>query len=127
MFEWMTKLEGVSVDDVIAKGKADNPTWPEVEFQPWGESKLQLDKNVFGAVNVRKPWRDFVKAFACPALLLTADVKLGAIVSPQAAKEATTLSPYLQVAAIPNAGHSIRRENFPAYMQALKGFLAQIS
>jgi pimeloyl-ACP methyl ester carboxylesterase len=127
MFEWMTKLEGVSQEQVIAKGKADNPTWPDVEFPAWAQSKLQLDKNVFGAVNVRKPWREFVKAFTCPALLLTADVEKGAIVSPQAAQEATTLSPHLQVAAIPNAGHSIRRENFPAYMQALTSFLEQIS
>ena len=127
MFEWMTKLQGVSVDEVIAKGKADNPNWPEDEFPAWGESKLQLDINVFGAVNVRKPWRDFVKAFACPALLLTAEVEKGAIVSPQTAQEATRLSPHLQVAAIPHAGHSIRRENFSAYMQALTSFLDQIS
>ena len=127
MFEWMTNLEGVSLEQVIAKGKADNPTWPDVEFPAWAESKLQLDKNVFGAVNVRKPWREFVKAFTCPALLLTADVEKGAIVSPETAAEATKLSSYLQVAAIPNAGHSIRRENYSAYMEALKGFLDQIS
>ena len=126
-FEWLANMKDVSLDEIIANGKADNPTWPEDEFPAWAQSKLQLDKNVFGAVNVRKPWRDFVKAFACPALLLTADVKLGAIVSPETAQEASTLSPYLQVAAIPNAGHSIRRENYPAYMEALTGFLDQIS
>jgi pimeloyl-ACP methyl ester carboxylesterase len=126
MFEWLTKLEGVSLEQVIVKGKADNPKWPDVEFPAWAQSKLQLDKNVFGAVNVRKPWREFVKAFACPALLLTADVASGAIISPETAKEATTLSPYLQVAAIPNAGHSIRRENYPAFMDALISFLGQI-
>ena len=92
-WEWLAELEDVSLDEIIAKGKADNPSWPEEEFPAWAQSKLQLDVNVFDAVNVRKPWRELVKAFACPALLLTADVELGAIVSPETAQEATRLSP----------------------------------
>jgi pimeloyl-ACP methyl ester carboxylesterase len=120
-------MKDVSLDEIIAKGKAQNPNWPEVEFPAWAESKAQLDKNVFSTINVRKPWREFVKAFACPALLITADVEKGAIVSPHTAQEATKLSPYLQVAAIPNAGHNIRRENYAAYMQALRSFLSQVS
>ena len=94
--------------DLITRGKADNLTWPEIEFPAWGESKIQMDKNVFGAVIVRKPWREFVAAFSSPALLMTADVELGAIVSPEIAQEALSLSPYLKVASIPNAGHNIR-------------------
>jgi len=127
IFEWLANHEGASAEEILAKGKAENPTWPEVEIPAWVESKIQLDKNIFGTVNVRKPWREFVKAFTCPALLLTAEVEKGAIVSPQVAQEATRLSPYLQVAAIPNAGHNIRRENYPAYMEALTAFLDQIS
>lgn len=125
-FEWLLHLEGVSQEDVIAKGKADNPTWPEIEFPAWADSKRQLDINVFNSINVRKPWRDFVSAFKVPALLMTADVGMGAIVSPEIAVEAASLSPFLQVASIPNAGHNIRRENYPAFMEALKNFLNQL-
>jgi N-formylmaleamate deformylase len=125
-FEWLLHMEGVSLEDIIEKGKADNPTWPEIEFPAWAESKRQLDKNVFNSINVRKPWRDFVSAFKVPALLITADVGMGAIVSPEIAAEASSLSPFLQVASIPHAGHNIRRENYPAYIEALKNFLDQL-
>ena len=125
-FEWLTNLEGVTLEDIIAKGKADNPTWPEIEFPAWAESKIQLDKNIFGSVNVRKPWREFVAAFTVPALLITSDVEMNAIVTQEIAEEATTLSQYLQVALVPNAGHNIRRENYPAFMEALTNFLDQI-
>jgi pimeloyl-ACP methyl ester carboxylesterase len=125
-FEWLTNLEGVTLDEIIAKGKADNPTWPAVEFPAWAESKIQLDKNVFGSGIVRKPWREFVSALRVPALLITSDVEMNAIITPQIAQEATTLSQYLQVASIPNAGHNIRRENYPAFMDALTSFLDQI-
>jgi pimeloyl-ACP methyl ester carboxylesterase len=124
-FEWLTNLEGASLDEVIAMGKETSPNWPEDEFPAWAESKIQLDKNVFGSVNVRKPWRELVAAFACPALLITADVEAGAIVTPEIAQEALSLSPYLKVAPIPNAGHNIRRENYPAFMDAVTDFLDQ--
>lgn len=125
-FEWLLKLEGISPDEIIAQGKADNPTWPEIEFPAWAESKQQLDKNIFGVVNMRKPWREFVSAFTVPALLITADVTMGAIITPAAAQEAVSLSPFLHVAPIPNVGHSIRRENYPAFMQALQAFLSRL-
>ena len=126
-FEWLLKLEGVSLGEIVARGKADNPTWSEVEFPAWAESKRQLDKNIFGVVNIHKPWREFVSAFTVPALLITADVELNAIVSPALAHEAASLSPFLQVVPVPNAGHNIRRENYPAFMQALQAFLSPLT
>ena len=125
-FAWLMDLEGVSVDEIVAMGKAFSPTWPEVEFPTWAESKRQLDTNVLSAVNVRKPWREFVAALTVPTLLITAEVALGAIVSPAMAQEAAALAPLIQVARIPDAGHNIRRENYPAFMQAVQAFLNQL-
>jgi N-formylmaleamate deformylase len=126
-FQWLLELQGVSLDEIVARGRAQNPTWSEVEFPAWAESKRQLDKSIFGVVNVRKPWREFVSAFTVPALLITADVELNAIVSPEIAQEAASLSPFLQVVTVPDAGHNIRRENYPAFMQALQSFLSQLA
>ncbi len=125
-FEWLLHLDEISLDEIIAMGRTQNPNWPEIELPGWAESKRQLDKNIFESVNVRKPWRQFVAAFSVPALLITADTSLNAIVSAEHAQEATSLSPFLQVAAVPNAGHNIRRENYPAFMAALRAFLSQL-
>lgn len=125
-FEWLLHLDELPLEKIIDIGRTQNPAWAEVELPGWAESKRQFDKNIFEAVNVRKPWQQFVAAFAVPALLITADVSRGAIVSAERAQEATGLSPFLQVAAIPNAGHNIRRENYPAFMTALREFLHQL-
>lgn len=125
-FAWLSNIEERSLDEIIAFGKTSNPAWAEVEFSAWAESKRQLDKNIFPHVNVRKPWREFIAAFTVPTLLITADVEKGAIVTPAAAQEAASLSPFLQVAQVPNAGHNIRRENYPAFMQAVQTFLSQL-
>lgn len=124
-FEWLLNIDAVSLEEIIALGKANNPAWPEVEFPAWAESKRQLDKNIFSVVNVRKPWREFVAAFTVPVLLITAVAEKGAIVTPATAQEAASLSPLLQVVQVPHAGHNIRRENYPAFMQAAQTFLNQ--
>ncbi|MCA9999189.1 MAG: alpha/beta hydrolase [Anaerolineales bacterium] len=122
-FEWLTNLDKLSLAEVIAFGKTANPLWSEDEFPAWAASKQQLDKTIFEVVNIRKPWREFVSAFTVPALLVTADVTMNAIVSPTTAQEAASLSSHLQIAYVPNAGHNIRRENYPAFMQAVRAFL----
>jgi N-formylmaleamate deformylase len=124
-FAWLSNVEAVSLDDIIAQGKVNNPAWPEGEFPAWAESKRQLDKNIFKAARVQKPWREFVAAITVPTLLVTAEARKNAIVSPAVVQEAVSLSPFLQVARIPDAGHNIRRENYPAFMRAVQAFLNQ--
>lgn len=125
-FEWLLHIDEVPLEEIIAMGQAQNPNWPEIEMPAWVESKRQLDKHIFESINVRKPWRQFVETLQVPALLITADMDRGAIVPPERAREAASLSPLLQVAAIPNAGHNVRRENYPAFMAALRAFLRQL-
>ena len=124
-FNWLLNLDGVPVEEIIAQGKMTNPIGSESEFLPWAESKKQLDKNILGVVRFDKPWRELVAALTVPTLLVTAVPERGAIVSPAAAQEAASLSPFIQIAAIPNVGHNIRRENFADFMQAVQTFLSQ--
>jgi pimeloyl-ACP methyl ester carboxylesterase len=124
--EWLINIEELSLDKVMAGGKTNNPLWSNYEFPAWAESKHQLDKTILELPFVRQPWRDLVKALTVPTLLITADTAMHAIVSPAVAQEAASLSPFVQIAPVPNAGHSIRRENYPAFMQAVQDFLSQL-
>jgi N-formylmaleamate deformylase len=72
-------------------------------------------------------WQEVVKAIDCPTLLVTADTEKGAIVSVEVAHQAAALNPLLRVVRIPGAGHSIRRENYPAYINAIRSFLKDIT
>ena len=66
------------------------------------------------------------RKIASPTLLVTADVTMGAIISPEMGQKASELNPLIQVAEIPGVGHNIRRENFGAYMDAVRNFLRQL-
>lgn len=125
-FDWLTSLEGVPLEEIMALGKENNPSWSEAEFPAWAASKQQLDKTIFDVARARKPWRELVSALTVPTLLITAEVAMNAIVTSAAAQEAASLSPFLQIAYVPKAGHNIRRENYPAFIQAVQDFLSQV-
>lgn len=123
---WIMGLQGKTVEEVIQSGKQNSPAWPEVEWQPWGESKLQLDTNIFKTKRMWdtfENWHAVVRALNVPTLLITAVHKRGAIVTRAAAQQAEELSPYIRTVYIRGAGHSIRRENYRAYMNEVRGFL----
>lgn len=47
----------------------------------------------------------------------------GGMVTPDLAAEAEAVNPRIRVVQIECAGHNVRRENFPAYLAAVRGFL----
>jgi N-formylmaleamate deformylase len=59
----------------------------------------------------------------CPALLITADPSLGAIVTDESAAALKALVPQVEIAHVPGAGHSIRRDKFVRYMTIVRAFL----
>jgi N-formylmaleamate deformylase len=118
-----------TLDKVIAAGRAQHPTWPEVEWQPWAESKQQANPNVLEWIEKRQssvPWQKLVPQITCPVLLVTGDPELEAIVTPEVAQEVTHLNPGIKLERISGAGHSIRREQFDSYVEAVAEFLKEI-
>jgi pimeloyl-ACP methyl ester carboxylesterase len=66
-----------------------------------------------------------LRRIRCPALLITADPALEAIVSGEDAGALKALVPQLQIAHIPEAGHNIRREQFAPYVEIVRTFLSK--
>jgi N-formylmaleamate deformylase len=127
MTAWITDLKSKTRDEIIAQQHAEGTTWSDEELGPWADSKLQLNMNVFNRpMNDTIDWRAVAQRVACPALLITGDVERSAIVSSEAADELVKLIPQLQVVHVASAGHSIRRDQFARYMEAVRPFLAGI-
>ncbi len=124
--ERLRELRTLSRDEIIARGKAENPTWDDSEFGPWADSKLQvnprfLDRPFFQG---EPPWQEVLPRVTCPTLLITSDPERGGIVTPEAAAEAQRLNPRVQVQRLGGAGHNVRREQFDAFIASLRSFLA---
>ena len=113
-----------SQEELIASCRQDQPTWDEIEFGPWADAKRQLSPNLAGRMAApRRPWQEVVSEIAHPTLLITADNSAGALVTPDVAAQAAELNPRFQTVHIAGAGHSIRREQFDLYVQAVTQFL----
>jgi pimeloyl-ACP methyl ester carboxylesterase len=114
-------------EGIIARGRQQHPDWAEEEFGPWADSKLQVSERFSGTVRApeRPDWRDLLPKVQCPVLLITSDPERGGIVTPETAEEARRLLPSMRVVRIQGAGHNIRREQFDAYVKAVRAFLAE--
>ncbi len=117
----------MSLDELIAAGRAGSPRWSQDTFEPWAEAKQQLNLKLFDYVREpRTDWRTYIGDIQAPTLLITGDPALGGIITPEIASEMASLAPNLRVVQIPGAGHCIRYEQFDPYLAAVQGFLREV-
>jgi N-formylmaleamate deformylase len=129
---WRTDIEqrqsSMTVEDLVAQAQRENPQWPEVELEPWAESKLQVSPNVasvFGSL--RQNWRQSVGSASCPILLITGDPERGGIVSPEIAEEVSDLWQNGRLAHVSGTGHCVHRDQFAPVMRAVQEFLSELA
>lgn len=112
----------------MAVGRSRHPGWSEEEFETWARAKQQVSRQFLDSMGGRPigaEWQELLPRVQCPVLLVTSDPELGSIVTPEAAAIAQQLLPSLRVVRLSGAGHNIRREQFAAFMTAIKAFLAE--
>jgi N-formylmaleamate deformylase len=125
--EDIRKQKALSTDDLVAQARSQHPDWPEEELLPWAEAKQQVSPFVANMVHApRRRWSDYVHQAQCPILLITGDPERGAIVNAQTVQDAGLFWKNGRVVNIPNAGHSIHREQFDPYIRAVRDFLAKV-
>jgi pimeloyl-ACP methyl ester carboxylesterase len=112
-------------EELIALCRKENPSWDEVELGPWAESKRRVSDIFINRpfAPERVTWQEALAKITCPTLLITSDPDKGGIVSPEAAAEAATILPSLEVVRLAGAGHNIRREQYDGFIEAVRGFL----
>lgn len=108
------------LDAAIARGRVEQPLWPEIELQPWGLSKAQFDPSFTGAEQIvrQAPWTDTAAAIARPTLVVTGGRDDEVLVGPLSRQRLAELgNHHIEVAVIPGAGHTVRRDCSDAYHQ----------
>jgi N-formylmaleamate deformylase len=121
---YQTELAGLPLEEIKARGRKDNPTWPEDEIISWANSRKRWDAAIFNDVGVPSlPYEEIVARIQCPTFLIIAE---RGIVSRETAENAAQLwksgAPFKWVY-IKGAGHSIRREQYDAFKTALNDWL----
>jgi pimeloyl-ACP methyl ester carboxylesterase len=117
--------------ELIEVAKTEYPTWSQAEVDPWVDSKHRFSLKIIQMLDPREAvpanFPALLKQITCPTLLLTADPARGAILTDEDVSELRRLVPQIQREHIPDAGHSIRREQYKKYMQCVKTFLKSTS
>lgn len=123
-FAWIHELKDKTREELIAGQRAKTPHWSEAELGPWADSKLRLSPHVLNRGNAAAvDWPAILRRITCPALLITADLERGAMVTPESARELQAMVPQLRLAHVGEAGHSIRRDQFAHYLEVVRTFL----
>jgi pimeloyl-ACP methyl ester carboxylesterase len=113
--------------ELLEIARAENPGWSETELDPWADAKHRFSIKITKILDARETilvdFQTLLKQITCPALLITADPALGAIVTDENVADLKKYIPHLQRQHISGAGHSIRREGFSDYIKSLNAFL----
>ncbi len=113
-----------STQELVELNRLESPAWPEAERLPWAQAKQQFSLSVFDEDYVEAALgNQIISQITCPTLILTADVQKGALYEPAQAEKLAASLPAGKHINIPGAGHSIRREQPAATLQAVRQFL----
>lgn len=124
VWAWLDSLRAQSLDVLMRRCISENPTWRAEEIIPWAQSKHAVAARLLWEDERNMvPWQQRMPHLGVPALLMTADVAHGALVSAAAAAAARELSALVEVAHIRHAGHCIRREAPQAYAALVLDYL----
>ncbi len=107
--------------------RARYPAWPAEDVTTAASAKRRVHPDAFAVFDLDY-WADLdwaapLAQVACPVLLIHTDPERGGVLSAADAAVFQRHLPQTQVAYIPGASHSIRRDRFPEYLAAVEGFL----
>lgn len=109
----------------VLRGRAANPTWPEVELEPWAVSTTQADV-AFLALEQPLPtmaWTHVARSLSVPTLLVTgtddvivnSDIRLAL---------GDLANPLLEITVVNGAGHCVRRDRPQGYHRVVDPWIA---
>lgn len=117
-------------EELLGDQRAEQPGWSEADLEPWADAKQRFSPNVLSVLDQDNAagidWPLVLRQITCPALLITADPELGAIVTEESAATLKALVPHLEIAHIPEAGHNIRRDQFARFIDVIRAFLSEL-
>lgn len=125
---WLADLRDLDLPARIARGRSNDPDWPEDELEPWAVSKAQLNAHLFELpFEEVTPLTALLAAITCPVLLIHGDTERGSLISTDYAKRcAQAAGGDFRAVHLADAGHSVRRDKRTQYVAELTTFLDRV-
>jgi pimeloyl-ACP methyl ester carboxylesterase len=121
---WVSKVKAADYDKAVADCRKKHPNWSAGDCEGWvySEKRVSLDflrRFTSGGL----PWNEFLGDIACPALLVYAE---RGIVKDETARIAKRTIRGLKAVRIEKSGHSIHRDRFEEFLEAVTRFLDEV-
>lgn len=118
--EW----RNLPLDEIVQAGKRQSPTWSDADLFQWAKSKQQVNMLLFDHIDIDPvAWRQYAHLIKCPVLLIGGNPRLGGVITAEVVEELKKVWKKPEILQMENAGHSVRREQFEPYLDAVKKFL----
>ncbi len=111
-----------------AAGRIERPLWPDSEFLPWAGAKTQLDPSLTHREQIarQEPWIEVAAAIARPTLVVTGGREEAILVTARSRERLADLgNRQIEVAVVPGAGHTVRRDNAEVYHQIVDPWISK--
>jgi N-formylmaleamate deformylase len=130
-------IKGKNHEQLMAWRRIQSPNWSETDVRTFADAKIQLNPQTLAPFMNRDAvashprdmappvdWATLLRQISCPALLITGDPELGAMVSASQTAALQEQVPTLRVAHIANASHDVRRDQSSDFLAVISPFLA---
>ena len=134
---YLDTIKGKDHEQLMAWRRIQSPNWSETDVRTFADAKIRLDPQTLAPFMSRDAaassaramappvdWPRLLRQISCPALLITGDPELGALVSASQAAALQEQVPTLRVAQIANASHDVRRDRSGDFLAIITPFLA---
>lgn len=135
---YFNMINGKNHEELMAWRRIQSPNWPETDVRTFADAKMRLNPQTLAPFMNREAgasaahdaappvdWSALLRQIRCPALLITGDPALGAMVSASQAASLQKQVPALRLAHIANASHDVRRDQSGEFLAVIKPFLAE--
>jgi pimeloyl-ACP methyl ester carboxylesterase len=111
----------------MRRGRTIHSGWPEAEFGPWLDAKLQTDIEMLAdpVITVRTPWAEVAAAIDVPALVVTGDDAIWRGDLLAGLRDVVARNDRLDLEIVAGAGHCVRRDQPEAYHAVVDPWLAK--
>jgi len=118
-------LKNFSHKEILEITRQKHPSWPEIYIESGAMGKIFMSMHILNIFNtIDKGWREDLDKAKCPILLITADEKMGAIVSKDTSNWIRENYSNVKILHVPNVGHNTHRENYPQVFEGINDFLS---
>lgn len=120
----LTQFKALTYDALITVGKERNPNWVEEDYRAWAKAKQMATFEVLDIIpDLFAGWRANAERITIPAMLMTGNPDLGAIVTPEIASQVCDGKPNWTLFYSPIAKHGVTRDDREGSTRAIKRFL----